>query len=218
MAPQANIFAHNFLAHQSGASQADSMCRSREVTAVFNNSWGPVDGPGLGPADVLWERAVEKGITEGYWGKGVFYAFAGGNGAQAGDDANLDEIANFYAVPGVCAVNDADRRSDFPEAGASLWVCAPSHNTRYGHRSIVTTENSNRYRDTFGGTSAATPQVAGVAALIRHANPELTWRDIKLILATTRTIAKSEESVGGELVEPSADSRNPSFDKLRTNG
>ena len=37
-------------------------------------------------------------------------------------------------------------------------------------------------------------------------------------LLAHRTIAKPEKSVGGEPVEPSADSRNPSFDRLRTNG
>ena len=51
------------------------------------------------------------------------------------------------------------------------------------YRGIVTTENSDRYIDDFGGTSAATPIVSGVAALVREANPDLTWRDLKLILA-----------------------------------
>ena len=185
VAPRARIFSHNFLADQSIFAESDSMSRSREVTAVSNNSWGPPDGPGLGFADTLWERAVEKGIREGYGGKGVFYAFAAGNGGDVGDDANLDEIANFYAVTGVCAVNEAGWRSEYSEAGASLWVCAPSGDFTRRHASIVTTENSNRYGYDFGGTSAATPQVAGVAALIRHANSDLTWRDIKLILAAT---------------------------------
>ena len=185
VAPRAKIFSHNFLANQSLFAESDSMSRSREVTAVSNNSWGPPDGPGLGFANTLWEKAVEKGISEGYGGKGVFYAFAAGNGGDVGDDANLDEVANFYAVTGVCAVNEAGWRSEYSEAGASLWVCAPSGDFTRRHASIVTTENSNRYRYTFDGTSAATPQVAGVAALIRHANPDLTWRDIKLILAAT---------------------------------
>lgn len=41
----------------------------------------------------------------------------------------------------------------------------------------------NSYTRYFTGTSAATPIVAGIVALIRSAYPDLTWRDIKLILA-----------------------------------
>ena len=98
------------------------------VTAVSNNSWGPVDGPWLGLANRLWELAVDSGIREGYDGKGTFYVFAGGNGGRGhlenpdgtlvgghirnvkgrGDDSNLGELANYYAVTAVCAVNDQD--------------------------------------------------------------------------------------------------------------
>ncbi len=39
------------------------------------------------------------------------------------------------------------------------------------------------YTRYFTGTSAATPMISGVIGLIRSAYPNLTWRDIKLILA-----------------------------------
>ena len=41
------------------------------------------------------------------------------------------------------------------------------------------------YMGYFAGTSAAAPNVAGVVALLLDAAPELTWRDVKHILATT---------------------------------
>ena len=44
---------------------------------------------------------------------------------------------------------------------------------------------SFNYHRFFTGTSAAAPTVSGIIALMRQANPELTWRDVKLILAET---------------------------------
>ncbi|WP_291515649.1 S8 family serine peptidase [Bdellovibrio sp. ArHS] len=41
------------------------------------------------------------------------------------------------------------------------------------------------YSVTFNGTSAATPVLTGAIALILEANPALTWRDVKYILAKT---------------------------------
>ena len=41
------------------------------------------------------------------------------------------------------------------------------------------------YVSTFNGTSSAAPNVSGVVALMLEANPNLTWRDVKHILATT---------------------------------
>ena len=183
VAPRATIYGYNFLAEQSSFSEADSMTRNREVTAVSNNSWGPVDV--LGFAESFWEAAVMKGTREGYGGKGTFYVFAAGNGALDGDDANLDEFANFYAVTSACGVNDRGTRSDFSVKGSSLWLCAPGGDLRDGYRGLVSTDNSNRYRNRSHGTSFSAPIVSGVAALLRQVNPELTWRDIKLILAAS---------------------------------
>ena len=210
VAPKATVYGYNYLSGDwqqfEDINRANAMARNRVVTAVSNNSWGPGDGPWLGKATRLWELAVDSGIREGYDGKGTFYVFAGGNGGRGhdlnpdgtlvgghfnnvrsrGDDSNLDELANYYAVTAVCAVNDQDTRSVYSEKGANLWVCAPSSGDwDQGQRRIVTTENSDRYRDDFNGTSAAAPIVSGVAALLRHANPDLTWRDLKLILAAS---------------------------------
>ena len=47
-------------------------------------------------------------------------------------------------------------------------------------------ENSScNYHSTFNGTSSAAPTVSGVVALMLEANSDLTWRDVKHILATT---------------------------------
>ncbi|WP_163367104.1 S8 family serine peptidase, partial [Escherichia coli] len=71
--------------------------------------------------------------------------------------------------------------------GASLLVSAPSNG---GTKGITTTDlpgsagyAAGSVTTTFGGTSAAAPQVTGTVALMLEANPNLGWRDVRTILA-----------------------------------
>jgi len=50
------------------------------------------------------------------------------------------------------------------------------------------------YRSTMNGTSSAAPNASGVVALILSANPELTWRDVRHILASTSTQNDAEDT------------------------
>ena len=62
-----------------------------------------------------------------------------------------------------------------------------SHN-EFEKEGSVTQTNLNvdcNYTSTFNGTSSAAPTVSGVVALMLEANPNLTWRDVKHILAST---------------------------------
>ena len=189
VAPRATVYGYNLLAgRESIFNEVHAMTHNGVATAVSNNSWGPFDGPWLSPANSFWERAVDSGITHGYDGKGTFYVFAAGNGHLLGDDSNFDGYANYYGVTAACSVDSRDARAGYSEAGANLWVCAPANDrpgSLGGTFGILTTENSDRYERDFTGTSAAAPIVSGVAALVRSANPDLTWRDLKLILAAT---------------------------------
>ena len=160
VAPRATIYGYNLLAdgeiYVTDVNEADAMALNRVATAVSNNSWGPVDGFGFDHAPAVWEMAIDSGVTQGYAGKGVFYAWAGGNGGRPGvgfirgDNSNFDEYANYYGVTAVCAVGDDGARATYSEQGANLWVCAPSSG---GDRGIVTTENS----DATSMTSVAPP-------------------------------------------------------------
>ena len=191
VAPRATVYGYNLLAGLEAftfSNEADAMTRNGVATAVSNNSWGSIDGPWLGPTSSFWEMAVNTGITTGYDGKGTFYVFSAGNGHLLGDDSNLDEYVNYYGVTAVCSVDSRDGRARYSERGANLWVCAPANDRPSvlgGTFGILTTEHSDRYERDFAGTSAAAPIVSGVAALMRSANPDLTWRDLKLILAAS---------------------------------
>ena len=185
VAPRASIYNYNVIEYgvPSDVNAGDAMTRNKADTAVSNNSWGPPRM--LGFTSATWEGAIVNGVTNGFGGKGVFYVFAAGNDHPEGQDSNLDEYANHYGVTAVCAVNHNDVRTAYSERGANLWVCAPSGDRTRGIPGIATTRNGDRYTDSFSGTSASAPIVSGVAALVRAVNSDLTWRDVKLILAAS---------------------------------
>ena len=182
IAPRAQIYVYNLIDAYSHAYAADAMTRGMETTAISNNSWSVTEGPGYAAAPSGWERAVVRGVTEGYGGKGVLYVRSGGNDAVLGANSNLSGFRNHYTATAACAVTDHGVRSHYSEQGANLWVCAPS-GASYLPAAITTTDNFGRYRNTYGGTSATGAIVSGVAALLRGAHADLTWRDVKLILA-----------------------------------
>ncbi|MDE0437324.1 MAG: S8 family serine peptidase [bacterium] len=171
-----------------GENIADALTRDMERVCVNTNSWGYRDGSWATPAPLLFDLAVNEGIADGCGGKGIVYVWSAGNGHIERDDSNLSELANYYGVMAVGAVNAKGARSNYSETGTNLWVSAPSNVRAWNaylrtFPGIATLTTRDRYRKDFGGTSAAAPIVAGVAALVRAANSDLTWRDVKLILA-----------------------------------
>jgi len=189
VAPRASIFIYDItrgnLTNSTRAIAGTYHAEDAPHTAISNNSWGPSN---LGiPREVEpeWEAATRNGVTLGYGGKGILYVWSGGNGHLAGDHSNLAERVNYYTGTTVCAVGYDDLRAEYSEMGANLWLCAPAQSGRGDHPWITTTHIPSRYRTDFGSTSGAAAIVSGVAALVRAANTDLTWRDVKLILAAS---------------------------------
>ena len=177
LAPRATLYNYNYLEKTTTANLVDALTRNKSVTAISNNSYVKRSRGSPIHRSQVWNLALETGVSEGFDGKGTFYVFAAGFEHLDGGHINLREDANFYAQTTVCAVDSEGQRVDYSETGYALWVCAPL--------AEVTADNWSRYRYDFGGTSSAAPVVSGVAALMRSANPSLTWRDVKLILAAS---------------------------------
>jgi len=104
-------------------------------------------------------------------------------------------------VIAVAASTSLNKHSAYSNWGAEISVCAPSNNFHpldpqqfVPGRGIWTTDNEaygegftahSRYTGQFGGTSSATPLVAGVAALVLAANSNLTAAEVKDILQSS---------------------------------
>lgn len=157
---------------------------------ISSNSWGPADdavddGAAEEQPSSTERNAWTDGVTDGRGGKGTIYVWACGNGGSAGDTCDRDGYASDRRVIAVGATTATGARAFYSEPGITLLVNAPVGDSS-GAR-CLTSEKGGGYIPT-QGTSFAAPQVAGVAALLLQSNPQLTWRDVRVLLATTATM------------------------------
>lgn len=168
----------------------------RNGADVISCSWGTID-PRFKPGSEHL-RSIRKALTSGRNGKGCVVVFAAGNEGR--------QYINYYAnVPGVIAVGAStsnDTHARYSNRGQGLSVVAPSD----GGWPIIAARASwdqgnagmpadkkyyvdgvdrGPYYKHFGGTSSATPLVAGICALVLSANPNLTSLEVKSILERT---------------------------------
>lgn len=173
------------------ATEAMALTFHLQNNHIYSNSWGPYDNGTYDAAGTLVHEAFREGAFSGRGGLGNIYVWAAGNGRRNEDNTNYDGYVNSIYTIGVGAFADDGIYSYYSEPGASMLVSAPSSG---GNSSITTTYIFNGYTNGFGGTSSATPLVAGVVALMLDAHPILSWRDVQHILVESAAVIDSTDA------------------------
>lgn len=171
--------------------------------AISNNSWGSCISK-----DEDEEEILKKGAEELRDKKGRVFIFSGGNDRDGGAkcpnqnnvaSSNTSYLTNSQYTIAVAAVNENNKYASYSSPGANILVSAYSGDKTL--RTLATTvprgtsksedtwsEDSKRnYTNKFSGTSAAAPIVSGSLALVLQACPNLSYRDIKYLIAKTAT-------------------------------
>ncbi|MBY5971420.1 S8 family serine peptidase [Ferrimonas balearica] len=185
---------------------------------VINNSWGSFPSfqeyTDIGEPSQQAGRerdAIETAVTEGRGGLGTIFLKAAGNYANDSSAESLgvygnahgDGLNNLHEIITVGATGSTGFVASYSNWGHSLLIAAPA--------AAVTTDRSGgagysgtEYTTGFGGTSAATPVVSGVVALMLEANPDLHWRDVQSILAASAAQTGSGYGAGASGYERGA--------------
>jgi subtilisin-like proprotein convertase family protein len=161
---------------------------------ISQNSWGAT--PFYLPETSLSGGGFTAGLAgvyetlsaQGRGGLGTIITQAAGNDNL---DANGDGVNASRHTITVAATDSAGFAADYSNFGASILVTAPAAEVTTD-LSGAAGDNDTNDLDNFGGTSAATPVVSGVVALMLEANTRLGWRDVQNILAASATLTGSE--------------------------
>ncbi|MCB0368350.1 MAG: S8 family serine peptidase, partial [Bdellovibrionales bacterium] len=135
--------------------------------------------------------------------------------------SNFDGTNNTPYTIVVGAIFADGTNAYYSSPGSNLWISAPGGLDGIESPAIVTTDRSGcllgyasssfssstfgdgfqkgangntscNYTVTFNGTSSAAPNISGSVALLLEAHPELTWRDVKYLLAKTALKATAD--------------------------
>lgn len=165
---------------------ADVLSMSNGYGGYFNNGLSEVALEGC-------REAIGQAVSEGRDGLGLIMVKASGNMREFIYDTNANLIGTDPRLILVGSVDRFGQVDNYSNYGGNLLVVA------FGTPGqVVTTDrtgidgyNESDFTETFNGTSAATPMVAGVVALMLEANAGLGWRDVQDILAASARVVGS---------------------------
>lgn len=184
-------------------------CSWGAVDGMWNDPSDPLHGA-VTRLPASTRLAINYAVEQGRNGKGCVVLFASGNGNESAD--NDKYVANPKVIC-VAACNDTGRRCSYSDFGKAVWCAFPSGDfespesfvpknpkpltpgiwtvDRQGDagysRLTQVGDTLGDYNAGFSGTSSACPGVAGIAALMLAANPELTVQEVRDMLAKSCT-------------------------------
>ena len=182
-----NIFSEN-------QSYSWNALKNQSSFDIANHSWGFTSAFSsflnpLEKSSAYYLSGFAAAAKTGRGGLGTLENIAAGNYREYGFSTQTNGLTVDRHVIVVGATDDLGHVSYYSNPGASLLVVAPSSGDKNG----VTTSDvtgkygysSGDYTEEFGGTSAATPILSGIEAVMLEANSKLGWRDVQTILAIT---------------------------------
>ncbi|MEM9372478.1 MAG: S8 family peptidase [Planctomycetota bacterium] len=158
---------------------AEALAHRNDLNSIKSNSWGPPDFGILADISAVELVALEQSAQTGRSGLGTIFVWAAGNGGSE-DRVDYDPFASSRHTIAINPLAESGTSPDYAEPGSSVFAVTPSDGDGRG---IYTTANASLFNPDFGGTSAACPQAAGVIALMLEANPALSARDVRHIIA-----------------------------------
>ena len=207
-APEAILVGMRLIAEAITDSQiADAMSWQSAFIDLKSNSWG------FGPYTdnfPLTLASMASAASTGRGGLGTIFLFAAGNSGELDQSPNYNALQNSIYTICVGAFDSQGRQSFYSEPGANLLIAGPSNGDlpalgktttdrtgTDGYNSGTTAGElpDDDYTQEFGGTSSATPTVAGVVALMLEANPALGWRDVQeILLRSARKVVPADSA------------------------
>ena len=158
---------------------------------IINLSWGYARAAQATPADAALRAALDAAATHGRGGRGTLIVVGATNGSVDNCAGATLDLAGLDSVLGV-GVSDHRDLIGGAGYGPCIDLVAPAKPESRTTLGVLTTDRTGidghtggDYHETFGGTSAAAPLVAGIAGLLLSLNPELTRAELEQLLEQT---------------------------------